>query len=215
MLAIVRIALDKPYTFVVMAMLIVIFGVTAAIRRQQTFSRTSAFPSSPSCGPTTDCPPTTCQNRVIYYYERTLSSQVNDIEHIESQSLPRYGIVKVFFQPGVNINGALAQIDRGLADRSEIAAAGHYPALRSQLQRIERARHSTGAVQPGALSGAALRRGPELHPASTRAGRRIGNSLALRRQASAGPSRHRSAEAASLRAVGAGRRRARSASRTS
>ena len=48
--------------------------------------------------------------RVIYYYERTLSSQVNDIEHIESQSLPRYGIVKVFFQPGVNINGALAQM---------------------------------------------------------------------------------------------------------
>ena len=47
--------------------------------------------------------------RVIYYYERTLSSQVNDIEHIESQSLPRYGVVKVFFQRGVNINAALAE----------------------------------------------------------------------------------------------------------
>ena len=48
--------------------------------------------------------------RVIYYYERTLSAQVNDIEHIESQSLAGYGVVKVFFQPGVNINSALAQI---------------------------------------------------------------------------------------------------------
>ena len=57
-----------------------------------------------------DCPPDDMSRRVIYYYERTLSSQVNDIEHIESQSLPRYGMVKVFFQPGVNINGALAQM---------------------------------------------------------------------------------------------------------
>ena len=48
--------------------------------------------------------------RVIYYYERTLSAQVNDIEHIESQSLPGYGVVKVFFQPNVNINSALAQV---------------------------------------------------------------------------------------------------------
>ena len=47
--------------------------------------------------------------RVIYFYERTLSTQVNDIEHIESQSLPRYGVVKVYFQPGVNINAALAE----------------------------------------------------------------------------------------------------------
>jgi multidrug efflux pump subunit AcrB len=46
--------------------------------------------------------------RVIYYYERTLSAQVNDIEHIESQSLAGYGVVKIFFQPNVNINSALA-----------------------------------------------------------------------------------------------------------
>ncbi len=54
--------------------------------------------------------PEDMSERIIYYYERTLSSQVNDIEHIESQSLPNYGIVKIFFQPGVNINGALAQV---------------------------------------------------------------------------------------------------------
>jgi multidrug efflux pump subunit AcrB len=48
--------------------------------------------------------------RVIYYYERTLSAQVNDIEHIESQSLAGYGVVKVYFQPNVNINAALVQI---------------------------------------------------------------------------------------------------------
>ena len=55
------------------------------------------------------CLPMTCRSASYTIYERTLSSQVNDIEHIELQSLPRYGVVKVFFQPGVNINAALAE----------------------------------------------------------------------------------------------------------
>src|SRR6202012_3789478 len=46
----------------------------------------------------------------IYYYERTLSSSVNDIEHIESTSLPGVGIVKIYFQPGVDIRTATAQV---------------------------------------------------------------------------------------------------------
>ncbi len=48
--------------------------------------------------------------RVIFYYERSLSSSVNDIEHIESQSLPGIGVVKIFFQPGVDIRTATAQV---------------------------------------------------------------------------------------------------------
>ena len=48
--------------------------------------------------------------RVIYYYERTLTAQVGDIEHIESQSLNGYGVVKIFFQKNVDIAAALAQV---------------------------------------------------------------------------------------------------------
>ena len=48
--------------------------------------------------------------RVIYYYERTLTAQVGDIEHIESQSLQGYGVVKIFFQKNVDIAAALAQV---------------------------------------------------------------------------------------------------------
>jgi len=48
--------------------------------------------------------------RVIYYYERTLTAQVGDIEHIESQSLSGYGVVKIFFQKNVDIAAALAQV---------------------------------------------------------------------------------------------------------
>src|ERR1700739_1589237 len=110
MLAIVRIALNKPYTFVVMAMLIVIFGVTAALRTPTDIFPNIGIPVVAVVWTYNGFPPDHMSGRVIYYYERTLSAQVNDIEHIESQSLPGYGVVKVFFQPGVNINGALAQI---------------------------------------------------------------------------------------------------------
>ena len=110
MLAIVRIALNKPYTFVVMAMLIVIFGVTAAIKTPTDIFPNIGIPVVAVVWTYDGLPADDMSKRVIYYYERILSSQVNNIEHIESQSLPRYGIVKVFFQPGVNINGALAQM---------------------------------------------------------------------------------------------------------
>ena len=110
MLAIVRIALNKPYTFVVMAMLIVIFGVTAAIKTPTDIFPNIGIPVVAVVWTYNGLPPDDMSGRVIYYYERTLSAQVNDIEHIESQSLAGYGVVKVFFQPSVNINSALAQI---------------------------------------------------------------------------------------------------------
>src|SRR5271163_3492037 len=110
MLAIVRIALSKPYTFVVMAMLIVIFGVTAALRTPIDIFPNIGIPVVAVVWTYDGLPADDMSKRVIYYYERTLSTQVNDIEHIESQSLPRYGVVKVFFQRGVNINAALAQV---------------------------------------------------------------------------------------------------------
>jgi multidrug efflux pump subunit AcrB len=110
MLAIVRIALSRPYTFVVMAMLIVIFGVGAWIKTPVDIFPNIGIPVVAVVWTYGGESPEDMSERIIYYYERTLSSQVNDIEHIESQSLPNYGIVKIFFQPGVNINGALAQV---------------------------------------------------------------------------------------------------------
>jgi len=110
MLAIVRIALSRPYTFVVMAMLIVIFGVTAWVKTPVDIFPNIGIPVVAVVWTYNGLPPDDMSGRVVYYYERALSAQVNDIEHIESQSLPGYGVVKVFFQPTVNINAALAQI---------------------------------------------------------------------------------------------------------
>ncbi len=110
MLAIVRIALSRPYTFVVMAMLILIFGISSWFKTPTDIFPNIGIPVVAAVWSYNGLPPEAMSGRIVYYYERTLSSQVNDIQHIESQSLAGYGVVKIFFQPSVNINTALAQI---------------------------------------------------------------------------------------------------------
>ena len=110
MLALVRIALSRPYTFIVLAVLILIFGVLSWIRTPTDIFPNIGIPVISVVWTYNGLPPDDMSGRIIYYYERTLSAQVNDIQHIESQSLPGYGVVKVFFQKTVDINAALAQV---------------------------------------------------------------------------------------------------------
>ena len=107
---IVQIALRRPYTFVVLSLLIALFGIRAAL-----FTPTDIFPNIniPVISVVwtyNGLPPSDMSGRVIYYYERTLTAQVGDIEHIESQSLSGYGVVKIFFQKEVDIAAAMAQV---------------------------------------------------------------------------------------------------------
>ncbi|MCW2285823.1 multidrug efflux pump subunit AcrB [Rhodoblastus acidophilus] len=110
MLALVRIALNRPYTFVVMAMLIVIAGVMSWVRTPTDIFPAIRIPVVAVVWTYNGLPPEDMSGRVVYFYERAISSVVNDIEHVESQSMSGYGVVKIFFQPSVNINAALAQI---------------------------------------------------------------------------------------------------------
>ena len=110
MIAIVRLALRRPYTFVVMAILIVIFGTLAAIRTPTDIFPDIRIPVIAAVWTYRGMSPDDMAGRVIYYYERQLSTAVNDIEHIESQSLSGVGIVKIFFRPGVDIRTATAQV---------------------------------------------------------------------------------------------------------
>jgi multidrug efflux pump subunit AcrB len=110
MIGIVKIALQRPYTFIVMAMLILIFGIMAWGKTPADVFPDIGIPVVSVVWTYNGLPPDDMSGRVIYYYERTLSSQVNDIQHIDSESLSGYGIVKVFFQPSVNINTAIAQV---------------------------------------------------------------------------------------------------------
>jgi len=110
MLAIVRLALRRPYTPVVLAILILLFGPLAALKTPTDIFPDIKIPVIAAVWTYNGLPPDDMSGRVIYYYERQLSSSVNDIQHIESQSLPGVGVVKIFFQPGVDIRTATAQV---------------------------------------------------------------------------------------------------------
>src|SRR5579864_8035490 len=108
--AIVQVALKRPYTFVVLAVLIIIFGGQAALRTPTDIFPNIGIPVVAVVWTYNGLTPEDMSGRVIYYYERALTTTVSDIEHIESQSLYGRGIVKVFFQPGTNIAAAQAQV---------------------------------------------------------------------------------------------------------
>ncbi len=110
MAAIVRLALRLPYTPFVLAILILIFGTLAIFRTPTDIFPDIKIPVIAVVWTYNELPPDDMSGRVIYYYERQLSSTVDDIEHIESESLEGVGVVKVFFQPGVDIRTATAQV---------------------------------------------------------------------------------------------------------
>ncbi|MEA2902888.1 MAG: hypothetical protein QOI12_275 [Alphaproteobacteria bacterium] len=110
MVGIVKLALRRPYTFIVMALLITIFGVASALRTPTDIFPNINIPVISVVFSYTGLPPDDMAGRVVTFYERSLTTSVNDIEHIESQSIPNYGIIKIFFQPTVDINAALAEV---------------------------------------------------------------------------------------------------------
>jgi multidrug efflux pump subunit AcrB len=107
---IVQVALKRPYTFIVLAFLIAIFGSLAALRTPTDIFPSINIPVVSVVWTYSGLLPKDMSDRVIYYYERQLTSQVNGIQHTESQSLSGYGVVKIFFQKGVDIGAALAQV---------------------------------------------------------------------------------------------------------
>ena len=110
MLALVRIALARPLTFIVMAVLIALIGPLAALRAPVDILPDINIPVIVVVWQYQGLPATDMAGRIVYYYERTMTSTVNNIEHIESNSMTGVGIVKVYFQPGTDIRTATAQI---------------------------------------------------------------------------------------------------------
>ena len=107
---IVLLALRRPYTFVVMSILIALGGILAIVRMPTDIFPTINIPVVSVIFTYTGISPDDMEKRIITGYERILTTTVNDIEHIESQSLNGIGIVKIFFQPGAKIEVAIAQV---------------------------------------------------------------------------------------------------------
>jgi multidrug efflux pump subunit AcrB len=108
--AIVQVALKRPYTFVVLAILILIFGGRAALRTPTDIFPNIGIPVVAAIWTYNGLTPEDMSGRVVYYYERALTTTVSNIEHIESESLYGRGIVKIYFQPGTDVAAAQAQV---------------------------------------------------------------------------------------------------------
>jgi CzcA family heavy metal efflux pump len=107
---IVRLALRRPYTFVVMALLIAIFGIVTLVRIPTDIFPEIDIPVVAVIFNYTGIPPEEMETRIVGNFERALVSTVSEIEHIESQSLYGVSVTKVFLQPGAKVEAAVAQI---------------------------------------------------------------------------------------------------------
>ena len=107
---IVRIALERPLTFIVLALLLLILGPLAVLRTPTDICPNINIPVVSVVWQYTGLPADDMNNRIVTGFERSLTTTVNDVEHTETQSLNGVGLVKVFFQPNVNVDMAIAQI---------------------------------------------------------------------------------------------------------
>jgi len=107
---IVRIALTRPYTFIVLALLILIVSPVAIERMPTDIFPNIDIPVVAADWVYTGLSPEEFEGRIVSNYERALSTTVSDIEHIESQTINGISVIKIYFQPNVNVTTALAQV---------------------------------------------------------------------------------------------------------
>jgi multidrug efflux pump subunit AcrB len=107
---IVRLALRRPYTFAVVALLLMILGPLAILTMPVDIFPNIDIPVVAMIWQYTGFSPDQMANRLVTLSERSLTTTVNDIEHIESMSVNGRSIIKIYFQPGVNIGEAVAQV---------------------------------------------------------------------------------------------------------
>src|SRR5579862_9108193 len=125
---IVRLALGRPYTFVVMAILIAILGGAAIVSMPVDIFPYIDIPIVSVLFVYSGLAPEEMEKRVVTGFERTLTSNVNDIEHIESQAYNGYAVVKIYFHPNVKIDMAVAQVTATMNTALRQMPPGMFPA---------------------------------------------------------------------------------------
>ena len=107
---IVRLALRRPYTFVVVSLLIAILGVTAIITMPVDIFPYIDIPVVSIVWSYSGLSPEEMEKRIVTIFERSMTTSVNDIEHIESQSYTGASVIRVYFQPNAKVEVALSQV---------------------------------------------------------------------------------------------------------
>src|ERR1700745_3298899 len=126
---IVRLALRRPYTFVVVAILLLILGPIVIFRTPTDIFPNINIPVVSILWTYSGLSAEEMANRVVSQTERGLTTTVDDIQHSESQSLNGISVIKVFFQPGANIEKAIAQITAISQTQLRFLPAGTQPPL--------------------------------------------------------------------------------------
>jgi multidrug efflux pump subunit AcrB len=126
---IVRIALRRPYTFVVMSILILVMGVLSIFRTPTDIFPNINIPVVSVIWVFNGMVPKDMSDRIVSVTERNMTTIVDNIEHIESQSLNGIAVVKVFIQPNASLDRAIAQITASSQTQLRQLAPGTTPPL--------------------------------------------------------------------------------------
>ena len=134
---IVRLALRRPYTFVVVSMLIFLLGIGSAIEAPKDIFPYINIPVVTIVWSYTGLTPTEMEGRIVTVCERALTTTVNDIEHTESESYQGVSVIKVYFQPTVQVDLAVSQVTAIVQTDIARSASGKLPPEYPQVRRIE------------------------------------------------------------------------------
>ena len=140
---IVRLALRRPYTFVVASLLILILGLSAIVTTQKDIFPYIDIPVVSVIWTYTGLSPDEMEKRMVTITERAMTTTVNDIEHMESQSYNGVAVIKVFFQPTAKRRTRHLAGHLHRPDDPESAAPGHDPAGHREVRRLFRASAAT------------------------------------------------------------------------
>jgi multidrug efflux pump subunit AcrB len=147
---IVQLALRRPYTFIVAALLLLIVSPLVILRTPTDIFPNINIPVVSIVWQYTGMAPTEFAGRITSVFERTLTTTVNDIEHIESQTYNGVAVVKVFFQPNAKVETALAQVTAIGQPFTRQMPPGTTP-VSHHVQGLERGDPSARAKWRGAL----------------------------------------------------------------
>ena len=185
---IVRLALKQPHTIVVLTILIFLLGTLAIVRTPSDIFPNIDIPVVSIIWSYNGLEPQDMADRIISITERSLTTTVDNIQHIESQSLYGIAVVKVFFQPTASIDKAIGQITANSQTQLRQLPQGTTPPL-----IITYSASTVPILQLGlsgnGLSAAAQRLRAELHPHQAHHCTRSCRPVSLWRKAAPGPGR--------------------------
>src|SRR3979490_471856 len=107
---IVRLALARPYTFIVLSVVLLLISPVVLLRTPIDIFPSINIPVISVIWSYAGLAPSEMETRIVSIFERSLTTSVNNIEHIESQSLNGVAVIKVFLQPGASVDGAISEV---------------------------------------------------------------------------------------------------------